>query len=530
MRHRLVLTSVDLGLIGLATLCAQFLRDNFDTSPDQVLALLPYVGLTGCVAIPVLTATGLNRSIWCLSAMADYLRAAVATLAIVTVAVVLGFLVNRLEGVARSLPILQAALVLCALVGVRVTSRLRYAGRDSNWAQAMVLSPSSQTGETILVVGINRVTELYLRSLAEYSPGRIKIAGLLATKQRHTGRLVQGHKILGMPEEVTSVLRALEVHGVGIERIVVTVAFDALSADAQAALLDVERRSNIKIEFFADNIGIVGPPVRMPTMNNHQPFSERTDDFALHRDGVKVTLERRYWRLKRAIDLIVASSSFVVLAPLIVLVTVLVAFDVGLPAIFWQQRPGKDGRPFRLYKFRTMRAPHDAQGHRILDDERLSVVGRLLRRFRLDELPQLYNVLVGEMSFIGPRPLLPQDQFPALAARLAIRPGLTGWAQIKGGRDLAPSDKAALDVWYVKNGSLRVDLEIILATLRMILFGERTDPSAIREAWFELGCDRLERPQNAPNGGVDHVRGPLSNDATDGNEGRRITAISHIAR
>jgi lipopolysaccharide/colanic/teichoic acid biosynthesis glycosyltransferase len=207
-----------------------------------------------------------------------------------------------------------------------------------------------------------------------------------------------------------------------------------------------------------------------------------------------------------------------------VLILALVAIDVGLPAIFWQQRPGKDGRPFRLYKFRTMRAPHDSEGRRVADAERVSFVGNLLRRLRLDELPQLYNVLIGEMSFVGPRPLLPQDQFPGLTERLAIRPGLTGWAQVKGGRDLTPSDKAALDVWYVRNGSFRVDLEIVLGTLRLILIGERTDWDAIRTAWRALGCDRLEQPQRAAYERVDHARRPLSNGARGEKEEHGSTA------
>jgi lipopolysaccharide/colanic/teichoic acid biosynthesis glycosyltransferase len=206
---------------------------------------------------------------------------------------------------------------------------------------------------------------------------------------------------------------------------------------------------------------------------------------------LKADVARPYWRVKRAFDLIAVTSAFVLLAPLMLLVAALVAVDVGLPAIFWQQRPGKDGRPFRLYKFRTMRAPHDSEGRRIADAERLSLIGSVLRRLRLDELPQLYNVMLGQMSFIGPRPLLPHDQFPELAARLAIRPGLTGWAQIKGGRNLTPSDKAALDIWYVRNGSFRVDAKILVATLHMILFGERTDANAIRDAWRELGPKRL---------------------------------------
>ena len=162
------------------------------------------------------------------------------------------------------------------------------------------------------------------------------------------------------------------------------------------------------------------------------------------------------------------------------------AFDVGLPTVFWQQRPGARGRPFKLYKFRTMRSAHDEQGLRIPDDERLSAVGRFLRRTRLDELPQLYNILIGEMSFVGPRPLLPVDQSAGFAARLMAQPGLTGWAQVKGGREISASDKAALDVWYLRNASLWLDIVILARTIPTIVFGERTEAEAIRQAWDDL--------------------------------------------
>jgi lipopolysaccharide/colanic/teichoic acid biosynthesis glycosyltransferase len=140
----------------------------------------------------------------------------------------------------------------------------------------------------------------------------------------------------------------------------------------------------------------------------------------------------------------------------------------------------------RLYKFRTMRGAHGADGRRIPDADRLSVVGATLRRMRLDELPQLVNVLTGSMSFVGPRPLLPVDQQADMPERLAIRPGLTGWAQVKGGRDISPADKAALDLWYIKNASLLVDLWIVMETVRMVLLGERTDRGAINQAWLAL--------------------------------------------
>ncbi len=159
---------------------------------------------------------------------------------------------------------------------------------------------------------------------------------------------------------------------------------------------------------------------------------------------------------------------------------------MGTPVLFWQQRPGLGGRPFRLYKFRTMRAGHDANGRRLSDAERVSSVGTIMRRLRLDELPQLFHILHGEMSLIGPRPLLPCDQADEYRARLLVRPGVTGWAQVVGGRDISPEDKAALDVWYVRNASLALDLEIAARTIPMMLLGERISRPLIERAWREL--------------------------------------------
>src|SRR5262249_20383669 len=160
---------------------------------------------------------------------------------------------------------------------------------------------------------------------------------------------------------------------------------------------------------------------------------------------------------------------------LFLLVSLVVAADVGLPLVFWQQRPGLHRRPFKLYKFRTMARAFGADSQRKSDSVRVSAVGEFLRRTRLDELPQLLNILQGDMSFVGPRPLLPVDQPLDSRSRLLVRPGLTGWAQIKGGRKISPDDKAALDMWYVRNMSLSLDLKILLGTVPMLAFGERIE-------------------------------------------------------
>src|SRR5258708_22945977 len=135
-----------------------------------------------------------------------------------------------------------------------------------------------------------------------------------------------------------------------------------------------------------------------------------------------------------------------------------------------------------------MGAAHGPDGRPLPDAARTSRVGNVLRRTRLDEFPQLFNILRGDMSFVGPRPLLPCDQPKACGVRVLVRPGLTGWAQVVGGRDISPEDKAALDVWYVRHASLVLDLKIAARTIPMVLFGERISESLIERAWRDLSA------------------------------------------
>ena len=178
----------------------------------------------------------------------------------------------------------------------------------------------------------------------------------------------------------------------------------------------------------------------------------------------------------------------------------MVFVDVGSPVLFWQQRAGQGARELQLYKLRTLRPPFDRGGGRIPEERRLSWIGRLLRRTRIDELPQLLNVLVGDMSLIGPRPLLARDQPPSSALRLAVRPGITGWAQVNGGTLLSPTEKEALDIWYIRNASLWIDLRIIGMTFLMLLRGERRSEKALAEAqrWQAGPDERSAEPAVAP--------------------------------
>lgn len=176
--------------------------------------------------------------------------------------------------------------------------------------------------------------------------------------------------------------------------------------------------------------------------------------------------------LKRAFDLGVSGCALVLLAPLLALLSLVVAFDVGLPVFFRQTRPGLRGVPFEMIKFRTMTDQRDESGRLRRDEERLTSVGRLLRSISADELPELVNVFKGEMSLVGPRPLLMQylDRYtPRQRRRLEVKPGITGWAQVNGRNALSWDERFELDVWYVDNHGFLLDLRILLMTVLQVV-------------------------------------------------------------
>jgi sugar transferase EpsL len=176
--------------------------------------------------------------------------------------------------------------------------------------------------------------------------------------------------------------------------------------------------------------------------------------------------------VKRALDIILSVVALVALSPVLLVVAVLVRLRLGSPILFKQLRPGRAGDPFRLVKFRTMTKQSDSQGVLLPDNERLSGFGRFLRSTSLDELPELWNVLKGEMSLVGPRPLLMEylDLYSdEQARRHEVRPGITGWAQVNGRNALTWEEKFKLDVWYVDNRSLWLDIKIMIMTAAKVL-------------------------------------------------------------
>jgi len=277
---------------------------------------------------------------------------------------------------------------------------------------------------------------------------------VLDEKSAAIGRALSGVQILGSPQELDAIVGEFAVHGVHVDRVILAGDTDLLSS---AALHDVERvckKRHIELAYLPRMLGLTeqGAP--------HVAVAEAIDNGAEH---------HLFLRLKRCIDILGSLALMIALLPVFLVATLLVLIDVGSPVLFWQERTGRRGVPFLIYKYRTLRAPFDSKGRPAPGNRQPSAIGQFLRSTRIDELPQLINVLLGDMSLVGPRPLLPEDQPSNTALRLSVRPGITGWAQVNGAKLVSKEDKEKFDEWYVRNASPWVDTKIALMTLRTLI-------------------------------------------------------------
>jgi lipopolysaccharide/colanic/teichoic acid biosynthesis glycosyltransferase len=179
--------------------------------------------------------------------------------------------------------------------------------------------------------------------------------------------------------------------------------------------------------------------------------------------------------IKRSLDVALASAGLVALSPLLGCAAAAIALSMGRPVLFRQRRPGRHGEPFTIYKFRTMVEPRPGESRLHSDGARVTRLGLLLRKTSIDELPELWNVLIGEMSLVGPRPLLLEylpKYTPEQQRRHEVRPGITGWAQVNGRQMIPFSKRLELDVWYVDHRSLALDLKILVETIKQAAVGQ----------------------------------------------------------
>ncbi len=527
--RRIVAVALDLSIIALAMPLALLLRENLVLDIVKLEYHVPFLIAMLLVSVPLFRMLGVDRTLWRYSTIEDHLRIAVAMVLVVLAATALTFAYNRLDHVSRSVPVIQAILAVFGMVGLRVAKRAWHGIR----AGARPFAPiDHRPAHNILIVGLNGMAELYAKAVTELGGDGVRVVGIVDhADSRNDGMRLQQLPVFGGGRRIQDVVNTLAIHGVFVDRVVIATPAAHLTDAGHSDIDDFMKSSPLPVEFFADNLGITNwagtvQPASRPraslktadasatvALDSPQDSPSLHDNvaFSFSRDELDQIAARPYWQLKRSIDIIVSLCMMLVLWPIALIVAVVVAFDVGTPVIFWQVRPGVGGRSFALYKFRTMQDGRDRNGRLRSDAERLSRIGAFLRKTRLDELPQLWNILIGEMSFIGPRPLLPIDQSPAYAARLLVRPGLTGWGQIIGGRDIPAADKAALDVWYVKNASLALDLAIIKGTIPMVIRGERVDRKEIERAWLELSASGICRDNGSSAGvGLAHGSGRVT--------------------
>jgi lipopolysaccharide/colanic/teichoic acid biosynthesis glycosyltransferase len=452
----------------LSPLLALYLRDAFILSKDGATQAILYCLISFAFSMIAILAFRLNDGISRYFSVSDAINVvkAVCTAAFMTALFLFTF--TRLQGIPRSTPVIHALILASGLITVRALALLR--------DDAINIQPSAYhpTLEHIILIGANDLSAFYIKFIRAYSPIYYRVVAVLDDELSLLGRTLVGVPVVAAVHNIERTIDEFQVHGVKMDRIVIGGDEALLSKEALAEVRRVSTQREIPLTFVPELIGLAKIEPRQPN-----------DGLDLSKHRKRIPALAGYHKTKRLIDFFVSAAAILILSPLIALTSVLILFDVGSPVIFWQQRIGQSGSAFFLYKFRTLRAPFDSSGQPVSDAQRLSWVGRLLRETRLDELPQLFNVLVGDMSLIGPRPLLPRDQPANSMLRLAARPGITGWAQVNGGNLVTTDEKGALDDWYVRNASPWVDLRTIGLTFLFLFRGERRSEPALSEALVE---------------------------------------------
>jgi lipopolysaccharide/colanic/teichoic acid biosynthesis glycosyltransferase len=464
---------------GLSPLAAFFLRDGTIYSPDGVSV---YCGVAFLVSLLVFQWFRTSSPIARFYSIRDAWELLKACLVIAALSAGSAFVLTRLSEAPRSIPILHFMLLASGLLGVRVLLRLRDTHR-----QARKTRPTHKI-EHVIIIAASRLAWFFSKMIEELAPGAYQIVAILDEQPRLKHRSLNGYPIIGVPADLEKVIADYAMHGVRIDKVVVAAQPDDLSTGAWEEVGRVCSTLNIELEVLPERLMsremMTGERIVTPPEPVVAPIASVNE----------LRLDRPFWKIKRVMDFMIAFVSVILISPFAVLVCGLVLLDVGIPIVFWQRRVGRNGAPLHLYKFRTLHTLFDRQTKERRDAQEPSAIGRFLRKTRLDELPQLWNVLAGDMSLIGPRPLLPVDQPEGLSHRLAVRPGVTGWAQVCGGTLISVEEKNALDEWYIRHASFWREGTIAVRTVRMFLVGDQRNEKAIAAALRERSESRIQFP------------------------------------
>lgn len=463
----------DLLCIVAALLVALYLRNGLpliqEGQPQDIYLLIAVTLGTSLCVLPLMHT---HDGMWRFTSSSELASLMLAVAVVVLVGTLALFTISRLDMMPRSVPPMHWALAVVAMGGSRLMAR--YVFGPERQVQYSALK------QHVVVVGACHTAELYFQFIKRIVQHQVVVEGVLDSDKNLTHRLFQKRKILGTPEELPRLIEEFRVHGINITHVILARLFEELTSAERATLLDLEKTGVIHMVHFAKDMA---PQFQQRVVRNPEDFYQNITEMSPHAYEKPAGL---YPYVKRGFDIVLGVLLLIVCAPLLLGTSLLVAFDVGLPLIFWQKRPGRYGRAFHLYKFRTMRhalrrLDEGRLAHKSGDHLRSSAIGKMLRRLRLDELPQIFLIISGTMSFVGPRPLLPDDQPEGGHVRLSVRPGVTGWAQIHGGDALSPEEKLVLDLWYIRHMSFMLDVRIMLRTLLVVLKEDMRNKRVIPE-------------------------------------------------
>jgi lipopolysaccharide/colanic/teichoic acid biosynthesis glycosyltransferase len=498
-RWRVSLFDVLCGAI--APIGAFALRDTAMLVDDYYLYDVYFYAAVSCVITAIVTmAFRLGDILPRYFSFGDAAQVLKASATSVMLSAAVAFFVTRLDNLPRPTVVSQF-LILAALLltgrafGRHFRRRWRPERTGAHQAPASV-SGAQVEYQNAIVVGVFPTTSTFLRLVEEAPESNIKVVLLLDPRPKYIGRTIAGYVIGGSPLQLGALLDEYRVHGVTIHRVFIAAPRNRMRASDTDSVLAVCAAHNVRCEYISDMLSGLDPEPA-PKTPVLEPARPEQDPRQLALPGIRTLPETAWARvdgrapsnhggtylgLRRIAEIALVLLLLIPLLPLGLAISALVWIGIGRPVLFWQQRIGRHGRAFPVYKFRTLKAPFDHSGRRLNDDERLNAIGRFIRATRLDELPQLYNVLRGDMSLIGPRPLLPVDLPKGDMARLSVRPGLTGWAQVNGGKLLSVQDKNNLDKFYIAHAGPLIDLQIVVKTVIMMVRGDHVSTPAIERA------------------------------------------------
>jgi lipopolysaccharide/colanic/teichoic acid biosynthesis glycosyltransferase len=462
---------------GVTPAVAFLLRDGAIKAPNAVTI---YCGVATLISLLVFQWFQTSSPLARFYSIRDAFELIKACALIVALSAVATFVLARLDEAPRSIPILQFMLLAPGLLGVRILLRLWSSRREG---------PSLDSGkkvEHVVIIQATRLAWFFTKMIDELAPGHYQIVAILDEDPRLKYRSLNGYPIIGTPKDLERIIADYVMHGVHVDKVVLATNPKELTSQARNEIERVCQTRNINFDLLPELLMSKGA-----VADDEISFAPQSQAHNVTNLVANLGLDRPYWKIKRLMDFLISTVVAILFSPIALALCLLVALDVGIPLVFWQRRVGRNGVPIHLYKFRTLHTLFNRQTKERRDAQEPSLIGRFLQGTRLDELPQLWNILSGEMSLIGPRPLLPVDQPDDFRARLLVRPGLTGWAQVCGGKLITVEEKKALDEWYIRHASFWLDVMIIFRTIWMLLFtGDRRDEEKITLAF--LDCSRGE--------------------------------------